>query len=50
MRVLPVEDTCALEVGAIEAAAKQLAAKHFPDSASPITVRSLPLPTRARIV
>ena len=42
MRVLPVEDTCALEVGAIEAAAKKLAAKHFPESASPITVRSTP--------
>jgi hypothetical protein len=39
VRVLPVEDTCALEVGAIEQMAAKLLPRHLPEGASGVTVR-----------
>jgi hypothetical protein len=39
VRVLPVEDTCALEVGAIENMAKALVAKHLSEEVKPTEAR-----------
>jgi hypothetical protein len=39
MRVLPVEDTCAIDNAQVEAMAKKLADKHLPESASAIEAR-----------
>ncbi len=41
VRVLPVEDTCALDVGAIESMAKALADKHLSEEAKPTEARAM---------
>ncbi len=49
MRVLPVEDSCSLEVAQIEETAKKLASTYLPDSASPIRFAVRPEPHSARL-
>jgi hypothetical protein len=41
VRVLPVEDTCALDVGAIESMAKALADKHLSEETKPTEARAM---------
>ena len=49
MRVLPVEDSCNLEVAQIEEMAKKLASKHLPDSATPVRFAVRAEPHSARL-
>ena len=49
MRVLPVEDSCSLEVAQIEEMAKKLASKHLPESASPLKFAVRPEPHSPRL-
>jgi tRNA(Ser,Leu) C12 N-acetylase TAN1 len=49
MRVLPVEDSCSLEVAQIEEMAKKLAAKYLPESATPVKFAVRPEPHSARL-
>ena len=49
MRVLPVEDSCNLEVEQIEEMAKSLAAKQLPETASPVRFAVRAEPHSARL-
>lgn len=49
MRVLPVEDSCSLEVAQVEEMATMLASKYLPENAKPIRFAVRPEPHSARL-